>query len=175
MGITKKTVQRVYLGIDPGKSGAACALTSTRSVQPNILKFTEDYYEFDAWLKGLRKKYPSADFFICVEKVAGQTGPIQGRVSPRSMFTFGFHAGFVQGIVCGRREPLAEVRPVTWQSEFGLLRKTKLKGTKEKDADKKRRHLKEAKKQFPKAHIIQQTADGVLLALYCRRHYKELF
>ena len=161
----------VFVGIDPGKTGAAAALFSNRAIKPLLFPFANktpwDIYEFFGIVD--RSAIRSAPIFYLIEKVAGSTGGIQGRTSGRSMFTFGWNAGFLYGLLV--EEQLAEITPAKWQKEFGLIRTNK----KEKDGDKKRRHASKAQKLFPQQKVTQQIADALLLATYCRRHYEELF
>lgn len=163
----------IFIGIDPGKTGGAAALFSNRALKPLLLPFANktpwDIYEFFGIVE--RSVTHTAPIFYIIEKVAGSTGGIQGqgRTSGRSMFTFGFNAGYLYGLLV--EEQLAEVTPSVWQKDFGLTRKNK----QEKDGDKKRRHAAKAQKLFGSIKVSQQISDALLIATYGRRHYKELF
>jgi hypothetical protein len=167
-----RIAKQAFVGLDPGKSGAACTLFDTRRIKPLCLTFATatahdiaDYFEEVSSHLGKRAEPP----YYLIEKVAGSTGGIQGRTSGRSMFTFGFNAGILYGMLV--YDQLAEVTPSKWQQEFGLIRKNK----KEKDGDKKRRHQVKAQRIFSSQKVTQAAADAYLIAAYCRRHYKELF
>lgn len=161
---TSKYVMYDYCGIDPGKTGGAVILSADRSDPPLLFPFDKKTpWDINDFIKSINPT------FFLIEKVAGSTGGIQGRTSGRSMFTFGWNAGFVYGLLVENK--LAEITPVKWQKEFGLIRTNK----KESDGDKKRRHAAKAQKLFPQQKVTQQIADALLIATYCRRHYKELF
>lgn len=155
-----------FLGVDPGKTGGAVALSVDRKKPPILFPFANKTpWDINDFIQEVNPTYH------LIEKVAGSTGGIQGqgRTSGRSMFTFGWNTGFMYGLLVQRS--LAEILPTKWQKEFGLTRKNK----QESDGDKKRRHAAKAQKLFPQQKISQQIADALLIATYCRRYYKELF
>ena len=165
MGVVMGKMPRyVYCGIDPGKTGGMAFLSHDKSKPPILFPFTNktpwDIHDF------LEEINPS---YHLIEKVAGSTGGIQGRTSGRSMFTFGWNAGFLYGLLVKRS--LAEITPSQWQKEFKLTRTNK----KESDGDKKRRHAVKAQRLFPQQKVSQQMADALLIACYCRRYHEELF
>lgn len=164
MGKKPKYPTYEFCGIDPGKTGGMAFLAYNKSYPPLLFPFANKTpWDINDFLKEINPNYH------LIEKVAGSTGGIQGRTSGRSMFTFGFNAGFLYGLLVERS--LAEILPTKWQKEFSLTRTNK----KESDGDKKRRHAAKAQKLFPQQKITQQMADALLIACYLRRHYKELF
>ena len=156
----------LYCGIDPGKTGGMAFLSTTKSEPPLLFPFANKTpWDINNFLKEIDPLYH------LIEKVAGSTGGIQGqgRTSGRSMFTFGWNAGFLYGLLVERS--LAEVTPSQWQKEFKLTRTNK----KESDGDKKRRHAAKAQRLFPQQKVTQQIADALLIASYCRRYHEESF
>jgi hypothetical protein len=174
MGVTmsKKLKYRsdyVFIGLDPGSTGAATVLFSDRSKDPVIFPFAkkspQEISDFLDLFEG-RKAKP----FFLIEKVhgAGTSFGGTGRTGGKVMFTFGWNAGLLYGL-CVRNQ-LAEVTPTVWQKEFGLAGKKKTTTNAKKNT-----HKDKALKLFPTTHITLQTADSLLIALYCRRHYEDLF
>ena len=167
-------VGKLFIGIDPGATGACVLLSDNRSYKPRDFDFSKaDYYEFFNWLQQRIRSAKPKEIYIAVEKVHG--GSFGKAVSARGMFTFGFNVGTIHGICVTTPHPVAGIAPQVWQKEFGLLRKAGKTRAKEKDYAKKKRHRLKAASLFPTAHVIQSNADAFLLALYCRRHYQELF
>lgn len=163
----------VFVGIDPGTTGAITVLYLNRNKPPVVFpldkKSPQDIADFLDRIKGKK-----AEPFFLIEKVhgAGVAFSTGGRAGGKVMFNFGWSAGMLYGL-CVRRQ-LAEVSPVSWQKEFALVghRKTKKKMS---SNEKKTMHQAKARRLFPELHVTQKTADSVLIALYCRRHYRSLF
>lgn len=113
----------LYLGIDPGLSGAVCFYDPatgdldihdmpTFQVTTNGKKKTRlDLYQLGTLMDYKRNSIIKA----CVEEVAAMPG--QG-VS--SMFAFGFAAGAIQALVAGNLIPMVLVRPAVWKRHMGL-------------------------------------------------------
>ena len=97
----------VYVGIDPGKSGAMAILFPNGSIE--TIPFGMVNY-VDA-IRGL------ADYPVkcCLEKVGAMPG--QGVVS---MFNFGHNLGFIEGVLQSNSIPYQLVPPQTWKKEFSL-------------------------------------------------------
>lgn len=148
---------RLFLGIDPGKSGGMAVVTSTRRLLTffSLAKATER----DIW------EFVSSDTysFSTIEKVGGFTGTPQ----PGSrMFNFGQGYGALRMSLIAAGVPFDEVRPQKWLKEFGLIRaKT------DTDTIWKNRLRQKAEQLFPGVKITLAVSDAVLLAEYARRFY----
>ena len=107
----------IYLGIDPGKSGA---LAFIRGNSAEVIPFDEEEYRgklITVWQYIVCDKEGA---FCAVEKVGAM--PKQG-VS--SSFNFGHNAGFIEGLLWAYSIPYKLVTPQTWKKEFTLLKRDK--------------------------------------------------
>lgn len=96
----------IYIGIDPGKSGAMAVITpDTEAVFP----FDQDGYKNA--LEGL--KGFAGNCRCCLERVGAMPG--QG---VNSMFHFGENYGFIQGMLTAYSIPYELVTPNKWKKEF---------------------------------------------------------
>lgn len=99
-------MNRLYIGIDPGKNGALAILDGENvSVYP----FDEDDYIRE--LK-IAAQQPCV---CCLERVGAMPG--QGVTS---MFSFGNNFGFLRGVLRSYRIPFELVTPQKWKKEFGV-------------------------------------------------------
>lgn len=99
-------MNRLYIGIDPGKSGALAILDGeTVSVYP----FDEDAYIRELKIASLQS------CVCCLERVGAMPG--QGVTS---MFSFGANFGFIQGVLRAFHIPFELVTPQKWKKEFGV-------------------------------------------------------
>lgn len=142
----------VYVGIDPGKSGAMAILYPNGSIE--TIPFNMVNY-VDA-IRGLTD-YPVK---CCLEKVGAMPG--QGVVS---MFNFGHNLGFIEGVLQSNSIPYQLVLPQTWKKEFSL-------------SSEKAKSIEVCQKLFPKANLLatqrsRKPSDGIaeaiLMAEYARR------
>lgn len=114
----------LYVGIDPGLSGAVAVLDADGNV--------EDLFDLPVTAKAHGKgnqlscselagmMSPLRNAKVTVERVNAM--PKQGVVS---VFGFGFTAGAIEGIVCALGMPLRYATPQEWKREFGLVGKDK--------------------------------------------------
>lgn len=105
----------IYIGIDPGKSGALAVIHTLK----DCTKVRTVTFDEDAYAEELRKvaqfiELSGDEAFAVVEKVSAMPG--QGCVS---MFSFGQNFGFIQGLLKSLRIPFDLVRPQTWKSAMG--------------------------------------------------------
>ena len=140
--------EKVWLGVDPGKSGALSAIHENGEIEYILCKQTErDLWD---WLKG---QTDGKDAFALLEKVGARPG--QG-VS--SMFKFGTSYGFLRGILIACTIPFEEVTPATWQRALRCLTKGDKNVTKSK-----------AQELFPAIKVTHGNADALLIAEHCKR------
>lgn len=99
----------IYIGIDPGKSGALAYIMGDGTV--NVIPFDERLYKFA--MQGIAAVPDKA--VCCLEHVNAMPG--QGVTS---MFTFGANYGFIQGMLQALEIPYELIRPQKWKKEFGI-------------------------------------------------------
>tara|TARA_R100000655_G_scaffold84070_1_gene123664 strand:+ start:57 stop:509 length:453 start_codon:yes stop_codon:yes gene_type:complete len=144
----------MYLGVDPGKSGAM-ALVDTAGFTHDWIGFHETPHDVAKWLKLFA---PAIDFAV-IEKVGARPG--QGTAS---MFKFGEKYGFAIGLLVAINIKHEFHLPSRWQKKLGLIR------PKMSNAEKKKVNKAAAQALFrdsPK--IIHRNADAFLIAEYARR------
>lgn len=144
----------IYIGIDPGKSGAMAIIRSDMD-KPVIIGFDEEAYAGALLL--VNNKYAKA----CVEHVGAMPG--QGVTS---MFNFGQNFGYIKGLLEAFKIPYELVRPQKWKKEFGI--------TGDKNSS-----IEVCKRLFPEVSLRRTErcrkdddnfAESLLLAEYARRH-----
>ena len=145
----------LYIGIDPGNSGAICCTDNNR-IGDVITTTGHPYHQI--WDR-LTDYIHGHRCVACIESVGSMPG--QG-VS--STFKFGQSYGSLLMLLSAAKIPFIKVRPATWCAEFGLKRKEK-----EKTSDWKNRHKAIASDLFPDVKISHAIADALLISEYCRR------
>ena len=100
---------KVYIGIDPGKSGAMAIIKPESDIE--IVPF--DAVKYSKTMAFLCHEFD--DITCCVEKVGAMPG--QGVVS---MFNFGHNLGLIEGLLKAYGIPYQLVPPQTWKKEFSL-------------------------------------------------------
>ena len=143
----------IYLGVDPGKSGAIVAI-----IDDDIVHARNDWTERDVsdWLSDVMA--PDEDalpqrVYATLEQVSAM--PKQG-VS--STFKFGQSYGFLRGLLIAHHIRFETVTPAKWQAAM------KCRSGGDKNVTKAR-----AQELFPDHKWTHRTADAVLLAEYGRR------
>lgn len=147
----------IWIGIDPGKSGALAVIS-------------EDSFGTMAWAIPFGQKSYASELAkyiglaevkaVCVEKVNAMPG--QGVVS---MFNFGHNFGYIEGLLQAYELPYQLVPPQTWKREFSL------------NSD-KQRSIEVCQKLFPHVSLLPTEksrkpndgmAEALLMAEYARR------
>lgn len=146
----------IYIGVDPGKSGAVCSVDSFGN--PEIVIRANETYR-DIW-EAVRDLSANNRCRAVIESVGAMPG--QG-VS--STFKFGESYGLLLGILTAAGVPFERISPPVWCKEFGLRRRGK-----EPTTSWKNRHKMLAQELFPDITITHATADALLMAEFCRRH-----
>lgn len=136
----------IYIGIDPGMSGAIAVLGDEK---PEWVKCSETEHDIAAFLMDWNPR----EAFACIEKVHAM--PRQG-VS--STFKFGTSYGFLRGLLVASSIPFREVTPAKWQGDMNCRTKGDKNITKAA-----------AQKLWPSLKITHANADALLIAEYCRR------
>ena len=167
----------LFLGVDPGVTGAWSLLTSKGTV------YAAGLWEARFNLLALFKR-DVLPVCCCLEKVASM--PRQG---VKSVFTFGKNAGYWLGVMEALQIPVIEITPEKWQKTVLDYRPTKLpkQQTETVEDTAKRRNQN---RNFLKQHIVNfvykrfpdsvdiiklkkhyDIADAICLAEYARKYY----
>jgi hypothetical protein len=113
----------MYIGIDPGLSGALAiidhagalvALTDTPTLTLKVARGVKQFYDVPG-MCGLLVPYAGAGLHVIIEEA--QAMPGQG---VRSMFTTGYGYGLWLGILAALQVPYTPVRPSIWKRSLGL-------------------------------------------------------
>jgi len=145
-----------FIGIDPGKSGSTVILTDGAALIFEHSKTTP--VELSSEMRAIAF---NADPVAYIEEVHAMPGN-----GAAGMFRFGESYGSLWMMLVSHEIPFERVRPQKWQREFGLI-KPKMTKTQKKNLHKTR-----AQELFPGEKITHSTADALLIAEYCRRHWK---
>lgn len=179
------TIDRVFIGVDPGKNGGLVALFGEEVTTTIHNEFKAQWLlsriDFKTMPENNREildwfKYTVGDRAArcCLEEVGGF---IQGNPTPGSaMFNFGKSYGALEmaleasGFV--ENETFFRVRPQSWQAELDIPPRRKptkkFPNVKEEtEAQWKGRLKAKAFQVFPTCHFTNATADAALIAHYC--------
>ncbi len=113
----------LYLGIDPGSSGAVAvldgngqivAVTDMPVVKVKVGK-TERARVSGPMLAALLEQTAHDTVMVVLEKVGGMTGQ-----SASAAFTFGYGAGMIEGVIAALGLPMAPVTPQVWKKSAGI-------------------------------------------------------
>lgn len=150
----------LYLGIDPGASGA-CAWCGD-GTKPGF--FTFDDTERDTWdgfadlVRGRHTRSAVPRVCALIEHVHSMPG--QGVASS---FKFGMSYGGLRMALIGNLIPFESITPTQWQKQLGLG------GRYPSKTARKNAHKAKAQELFPHLKITHKNADALLLAEVCRR------
>jgi crossover junction endodeoxyribonuclease RuvC len=142
----------MFLGIDPGKSGA-CALIDGEGRDAGTIQLKETDHDISDFLIGAQSWVK----FAVLENVHSM--PKQG---VRSTFNFGRSFGFVAGVLASLKIPYELVAPTVWQTAM------KCRSSGDKNVTKQA-----AQRLFPETTITHATADAFLLAEFARRTFNK--
>jgi len=141
---------RLYLGVDPGKSGAMALVDETGELHTEPMRLKETAHDVWYWLS---HTIDPRQCFAMLENVHAMPG--QG-VS--STFKFGQSFGQCEAFLVAAGIPYELVTPQKWQKALGCRSKGDKNVTKAK-----------AQQLFPGHRVIHATADAMLIAEYARR------
>ena len=143
-------MDKIYIGIDPGKSGGICFLMDDDIKSFKCPATTHDMAEELILAKDIRK------CTAIVEKVWSFPG--QGSVST---FNFGYNYGVWQGILSALHIQYKLVIPNKWMKYYGVPKMEK------KD---RKNYLKQlAQQMYPDHKVTLYNADAILLANYLKK------
>lgn len=151
-----------YMGVDPGKSGAACLLFSKEHVL--FFDWPKDDNVFDVFCQ---IKLWNSDYNICsciLEKVSSM--PKQG---VKSMFTFGRNYGMWETVIAVNTIPYILYTPQAWRK--GLVTKSDGKDTKQAVRNVARKLFPSLvnELQGPKGGWKDGRADALLMAFKAKQ------
>lgn len=155
-------LNRIYIGIDPGKTGAIAALDDNQKIL--LLKdWPED--EFGAVVLVMKIfDMAASDKSLPLAKAAIERAQSMPKQGVRSMFTYGTNYGIWRGILAAFGVPFLLPTPQQWQK--GVVSK----------AEDKKPALAAARRMFPGAELVgprgggkDGRADALLIADWCRR------
>ena len=138
----------IFLGIDPGKSGALALVDGGGGVV-DYVKLNETAHDVSDWLRAHAGTITAAQ----IERVHAM--PRQG-VS--SSFKFGESFGFCLGLLVCHRIPFEHVTPAKWQRALGC-----------RTGGDKRISKARAQELWPSIKITHAIADALLIAEHTRR------
>ena len=145
----------IYIGVDPGKSGAFAAIDKDGQCAVAIPWDAQEFIKFARASK-------HTTMTACVEKVGAMPG--QGVTS---MFNFGKNVGYIEGVLETLGIPYQLVPPQKWKKEFSL------------GSDKKQ-SIEVCKRLFPDISLRRTDkcrtdddgmAEALLMAEYARRKF----
>tara|TARA_R100001443_G_scaffold117265_1_gene140975 strand:+ start:2559 stop:2999 length:441 start_codon:yes stop_codon:yes gene_type:complete len=143
-------MDKIYIGIDPGKSGGICFLMDDEIKTFKCPATTHDMAEELILAKDIRK------CTAVVERV--HSFPGQGVAST---FNFGYNYGVWLGILSALHIPYQLCLPRKWMKFYGSMPKEK------KD---RKNHLKQlAQQMYPDHKVTLYNADAILLANYLKK------
>jgi crossover junction endodeoxyribonuclease RuvC len=135
----------MYLGVDPGTTGALVVLEPNGEFVDALLMPTVASGKSNrvngAAIAAFLAQYPIIHAFF--EKVGAMPGN-----GGTSMFTFGHAAGLVEGVILGGQIPFTHITPQAWKKAAKLI------GS-EKDAARSR-----AVQLYPRLRILDQKIKG---------------
>jgi hypothetical protein len=146
----------IFIGIDPGGSGSMVATRNgkyrvcrfDKATESEVADFLRDLGWEDECFAMLELLRPMPSF--------GEDGHgMRGNVAN---FKVGKSCGFLRGLLVAIGIPFEEVSPQKWQRAMGCMSKGDKRVTRAK-----------AQELFPDRKVIHVTADGMLIAEYCRR------
>ena len=105
----------IYIGIDPGKSGAFATINSETN---EVISMFWDDAKFISLMKDYKNK--SLNCIACLESVHAQ--PNNGK---KQAFDFGHSLGFIEGVLQSFDIPYQLISPMKWKKEFNLIKQDK--------------------------------------------------
>lgn len=146
---------KIFIGIDPGKSGSIATINEKGHLA--ITKMPETPKEVLNFLR----VFKGQDCMCVLEKVGGMPGDGGSRA-----FSFGEGYGVLKTCLLVHGIKTELVTPQKWQKEFQL-------GTTKTKAGSKWKNILKAKAEslYPEKSIFLWGSDAVLIAEYCRRTF----
>ena len=148
-------LDRLFVGVDPGKSGAVALLHDS-----GVVEFYP-YTEPGCWDFVLRQeRYPTERLYVAVERLFARPGKMS---SAKANFELGRCCGEIETLMRYNRLAYEAVTPQRWQKVFGI-------------SGDKATHIETAKRLFPHVDLRRTEkckvsfdgyADALLIATWC--------
>ena len=161
----------LLLGIDPGTTGAMCAMDISKDGQV-VLSFMDNKVNIidrDIWLKKLIKKNLIMAIVEDVHSVPG--------TSAKSNFVFGWNVGEIHTLLKINNIGYDLVKPKVWQSKLGVSVPNIIKGPSRKKQI-KNKVAKVCERIYPgclirgpKGGLLDGRSDALLITAYARFLY----
>lgn len=152
---------KYWIAIDPGASGAICALNEDGDIIFQDFK-TSELKGYISWIRDIIKTHNNPSM-IAIEKVRAMPG--QG-VS--SMLSLGRRVGELEGMLQTLNLGYVEVRPQEWQKACGVKPKSGKKGI----YDTISKIYPNAKLLGPQGGLLDGRSDALGIAHYLRKTYQ---
>jgi len=153
---------KAVIGIDPGKSGAACLLTENLSFEFFDWPKDNDLYSVFMQLKTWRRDYQ------IIGAILEDVHAIYG-TSAKSTFSFGTNTGHWEMALVATMISFFKPPPQTWQK--GLVKKSDGQTTKERAYKVASRLFPAAELKGPRGGHLDGRSDALLMAWYGMGYY----
>lgn len=159
---------KIYVGIDPGKSGGLVAITPNGWLLDPMPDTEGEIWD---WFDSLSID-PEPEIYAVIERVASSP-----QMGVRSAFTFGQGYGTLRMALTSRRVTWVDVTPQSWMKALHIPQGKS--GTKKKDQ--KLKLKKFARQLYPNLPVWNwgigkqdAVCDAVLIAHYCKMYFGNL-
>lgn len=155
-------MSHVYIGVDPGATGAIAIIDKGRVETHNTPKTEQDILNL---FLALADTYPERSCVL--EQVQGFIGG-EREANGSAMFNFGWNYGSIRMALLVSNIAFDLITPQVWQKALKIpSRNTKKKETRNQF---KNRLKATAQRLFPSKPATLTNADAMLIAEYCRRY-----
>ena len=157
-----KDTYKLYIGIDPGKSGGV-AMINKKDNTLTVMKFPNELGELSVMIEAFIHNVKVDDVCVYIEHV--HSFPTDSRPSA---FSFGRNLGHWEGILSTYELEWHTAAPRTWQEHYDI--------PVIKNKHERKNWLKDvAKSLFPNLRVTLHTSDALLIANYAKemQYYKK--
>lgn len=166
-----KDRNRIYIGIDPGKSGAIAVILPDDIIINDMPLFakrevnSKAIHMFFVYLLTLTLKQP---IVCCLEQA--QSMPGQG---VKGVFNYGKDYGRILSCLEINDISYQEIHSLTWKKVFGLVSSKKNKKIKKDSVAKAIKLFPDQRDKFmtPRGRLLDGRAEALLMAEYARRYF----
>ena len=155
-----------FAGLDPGSQGAFAVITEDRQLFTIRLSNVTEKELYEKML-ALSFDY---DLYCVMEHVWSQPGE-----GVSSAFKFGEGIGMLRGFLIALQIPFELTVPQKWQKALSIPKREIKRGEDKKElpgsetkTEFKRRLKQKAEQLFPTHKIVNENADAILIASYCK-------
>lgn len=153
----------LFAGIDPGTNGAIAVVTNNRT-RPYAVLPLENPPRLDSW-KTLNQLARAGQLRVVLEKINPAIYGANKSACAKLFAGYSVLDAYLT-ILADRQDCLYQTATAAkWHRYLGIFPR----GREETNSQWKQRLACEARKHFPRFRITLQTADALLLALYCRQ------